>query len=140
LVFFKSLRLFVVLNLKIIDISNPATPSAVVSVTDGTTYALVASYWDNGVQIMELADPSLSAEEILANTVLLYPNPAKSQLKYAYPTHAQYTIYSLTGQVLGQAQQDEAVHTIDIAHLSRGTCLLKTTNGTDEKHFHFIKE
>ncbi|MDG1823720.1 MAG: T9SS type A sorting domain-containing protein [Flavobacteriaceae bacterium] len=75
--------------------------------------------------------------------VALYPNPAKSelQLKYAYPTPAQYTIYSLSGQLLGQAQQqDEAVHTIDIAHLSRGTYLLKTTNGTDEKYFHFIKE
>jgi hypothetical protein len=146
-------------GVQIIDISNPASPSAVASVTDGTTYpalngargittvvigektyALVAAFSDDGVQIMELVDPSFSAEEILANTVLLYPNPAKSQLKYAYPTHAQYTIYSLTGQVLGQAQQDEAVHTIDIAHLSRGTCLLKTTNGTDEKHFHFIKE
>jgi hypothetical protein len=83
-----------------------------------------------------------SITDFSGQTVTLYPNPAKSelQLKYAYPTRAQYTIYSLSGQVLGQSQQDKAVHTIDIAHLSRGTYLLKTTNGTDEKLFHFIKE
>jgi hypothetical protein len=64
-------------GVQIIDISNPAAPSAVASVTDGTdypvlngawdittvvigtkTYALVASYYDDGVQIIDISDPA----------------------------------------------------------------------------------
>ena len=106
------------------------------------TYALVVAYDDDGVQIMELVDPSLSTEEILEQSVLLYPNPAKSelQLKYAYPTHAQYTIYSLTGQVMATAQHSHFVHSINVSHLSSGTYLLQAKSDKGEKYYHFIKE
>jgi hypothetical protein len=148
-------------GVQIIDISNPASPSAVASLTDGgtypalngarkistvvigeKTYALVAAYEDDGVQIMELVDPSFSAEEILANTVLLYPNPAKSQLQveYTQPTQTQYTIYALTGQVVGQSHHREAHHTINVSHLSSGTYLLQAKSDKGEKYYHFIKE
>lgn len=44
----------------------------ITTVVIGTkTYALVASSNGDGVQIMELANPSLNAEEILAQSVLL---------------------------------------------------------------------
>jgi hypothetical protein len=106
------------------------------------TYALVAAFSDDGVQIMELVDPSFSAEEILANTVLLYPNPAKSQLQveYTQPTQTQYTIYALTGQVVGQSHHREAHHTINVSHLSSGTYLLQAKSDKGEKYYHFIKE
>ena len=64
-------------GVQIMDISNPASPTATASVVDGDgfdrlngaiaittvvvdgeTYALVASYFDHGVQIMDISDPA----------------------------------------------------------------------------------
>lgn len=152
--------LFLLFSLSILSAQLTVSPTA--SVTDGVdsfdaldgaasittvgigekTYALVAAYGDDGVQIMELVDPSLSAEEILAQSVLLYPNPAKSQLQveYTHPTQTHYTIYALTGQAVGQSHHREAHHTINVSHLSSGTYLLQAKSGQDEKYYHFIKE
>ena len=110
-------------GVQIIDISDPTSPTAVTSVTDGetypvldnpraittvvigtTTYALVTAQNDDGVQIIQLeVDPLFNAEKILEQSVLLYPNPAKSELKVEYttPTQTHYIIYALTGQVMG---------------------------------------
>jgi hypothetical protein len=85
---------------------------------------------------------SLSVATLSKQGVLLYPNPAKSelQLKYAYPTHAEYTIYSLTGQVMATAQHSHFVHSINVSHLSSGTYLLQAKSDKGEKYYHFIKE
>ena len=149
-------------GVQIIDISNPASPSAVASVSDGetypaldgargittvviggNTYALVVSSNDDGVQIIQLEDdPTFSAEEILEQSVLLYPNPAKShlQVEYTHPTQASYTVYALTGQVVATAQHYHLVHSINISQLSSGTYLLQAKSGKEEKYYHFIKE
>jgi len=149
-------------GVQIIDISDPASSSAAASLADGETYttlngtsgittvvvgertyALVAASSDDGVQIIQLeVDPLSNADEILEQSVLLYPNPAKSELKVEYttPTQTHYTIYAHTGQVMGQSYHREAHHTIRVSHLSTGTYLLQAKSGYDEKYYHFIKE
>lgn len=89
-----SYTLFLLFIFSFSTLSAQLTVSPTSSVTDGTdypaldgawdittvvigekTYALVVAYDDDGVQIMELVDPSLSTEEILEQSVLLYPQP-----------------------------------------------------------------
>ena len=95
---------------------------------------MLAAYGETDLLCYRAAQP--------AESVLLYPNPAKSelQLKYAYPTHAQYTIYSLTGQVMATAQHSHFVHSINVSHLSSGTYLLQAKSDKGEKYYRFIKE
>ena len=158
----KSYTLFLLFTFSFSTLSAQLLVSPTASVTDGetypelygaqdittvvigeNTYALVAASDDDGVQIIQLEDdPAFSAEEILEQSVLLYPNPAKShlQVEYTHPTQASYTVYALTGQVVATAQHNHLVHSINISQLSSGTYLLQAKSSKEEKYYHFIKE
>ena len=154
-------------GVQIIDISDPDEPSAAgsaadstdstntdyntldgarsVSVTtiDGSTYAVVAAYEDDGIQIIKLEGSSLGrSEDFASQWVVLSPNPAQTELHLAYAqdTTVSYTVYDLTGRQLATHQQGGTTHSLDISNLPTGGYLLKAKQGNQKGIFRFVKE
>ena len=148
-------------GVQIIDITTPASPTAVASVTDGstfdkldgassittvviggTTYALVASYEDHGVQIMELNDDTASTAALSKQGVLVYPNPVQNKLQLVYPTvtQATYSVYDLTGKIRSTHHASGQTHQLNVSSLAKGVYLLEAKHGGQTGVFRFVKE
>ncbi|TAH20073.1 MAG: T9SS C-terminal target domain-containing protein [Cytophagales bacterium] len=68
-----------------------------------------------------------SADKILSNKVLIYPNPADRQLRITAPDMQlkNYQIYNLSGQQLTSEKFDEFSDAIDVSRLGSGMYLLQ---------------
>ena len=154
-------------GVQIIDITAPASPTAVSSVTDGVdgfdvlwaarsitttvisddqgvdrTYALIASWFDHGVQIMELNDDTASTAALSKQGVLVYPNPVQNKLQLVYPTvtQATYSVYDLTGKTRSTHHASGQTHQLNVSSLAKGVYLLEAKHGGQTGVFRFVKE
>ena len=148
-------------GVQIIDISNPASPTATAAVTDGEeftaldsaqdittveigdkTYALVASFNDDGVQIMEMSNSPLSTAELFFKSLVLYPNPVTNRLHIQSPLAEamSYTVYDLTGKALSTHHKTGQSHSIDVSGLAKGVYLLEATHNNNTTAMQFVKQ
>ena len=130
-------------GVQIINLTDPATPTAVSSVTDGSggfntldapyatdifaiggrTYAAVTAYTDDGIQIINLTDPaSPSPTANLTNTALTKLDGAwgVDTFEIAGRTYAAVT-----------AVRDNGVQIIDLTDPATPTAVSSVTNGAD---------
>ena len=149
-------------GVQIIDISDPASPTATAAVTDEQggftelngahdvttvvigekTYALVASDYDNGVQIMEIGTSTLSTADPVLRALVLYPNPVTNTLHIQSPlaTDLTYRVYDLTGKALSTHHKTGQSHSIDVSGLAKGVYLLKAAHNNNTIAMQFVKE
>ena len=128
-------------GVQIIDISNPASPTAKASVTDGSTYteldgargittvvingityALVASYHDDGVQIIDISNPaSLSA---VADITDGSTYPELDGARAITTVVINGSTYALVA-----SYEDDGVQVIDITNPASPTATTSVTDG-----------
>lgn len=151
---------------QIIDISDPASPTAMAAVTDdnsgeftalagargitmteinGNTYALVASYIDDAVQIMGInssGDTLGTGGSEALQALALYPNPVTHTLHIQSPLASElsYRIYDLTGKALSTHHQSGQSHSIDVSGLAKGIYFLKATHKNNTTALQFVKQ
>jgi hypothetical protein len=106
------------------------------------TYALVASSLDDGVQIMEMSNSSLSTGELFFTSLTLYPNPVTTTLQIQSPlaTEVSYRVYDLTGKALSTHHITGQSHSIDVSTLAKGVYLLEATHNNSTTAMQFVKE
>jgi hypothetical protein len=107
-----------------------------------STYALAASYDDDGVQIMEMSNSSLSTGALFFTSLTLYPNPVTTTLQIQSPlaTEVSYRVYDLTGKALSTHQITGQSHSIDVSALAKGVYLLEATHNNSTTAMQFVKE
>ena len=107
-----------------------------------STYALVASLDDDGVQIMEMSNSSLSTGALFFTSLTLYPNPVTSHLHIDNPQSFElsYTVYDLTGKAQSTHQKTGQSHSIDVSALAKGVYLLEATHNNNPTAMQFVKE
>ena len=149
-------------GVQIMDITDPENPTATAAVVDGQggftelygargittvvigekTYALVGSFSDDGVQIMEMSVSSLSTGEPFFTSLTLYPNPVTSHLHIDNPQSFElsYTVYDLTGKALSTHHITGQSHSIDVSTLAKGVYLLEATHNNNTTAMQFVKE
>ena len=149
-------------GVQVMDITDPASPTATAAVTDGQdgfteldgprsvttvviggkTYALVASYFENGVQIMEISTSPLSTGELFFKSLVLYPNPVRNRLHIESPLAEamSYKVYDLTGKALSTHHKTGQSHSIDVSGLAKGVYLLEATHNNNTTAMQFVKE
>ena len=152
-------------GVQVMDITDPASPTATAAVTDGQdedgftalngarsvttvvigdkTYALVASFNDDGVQIMEISTSStLSTGELFFKSLVLYPNPVRNRLHIESPLAEamSYKVYDLTGKALSTHHKTGQSHSIDVSGLAKGVYLLEATHNNNTTAMQFVKE
>ena len=137
-------------SVQIIDISDPSSPTTVSSVTDGvgnfdelfgprgittavisgSTYALVASYSDDGVQIIDISTPatptavsSVTDGETDANGNIFYELYQASGITTVQIGTSTYALVT--------ASSDDGVQIIDITTPSAPTAVSSVTGGVD---------
>ena len=107
------------------------------------TYALVASFNDDGVQIMEISTSStLSTGELFFKSLVLYPNPVRNRLHIESPLAEamSYKVYDLTGKALSTHHKTGQSHSIDVSGLAKGVYLLEATHNNNTTAMQFVKE
>ena len=130
-------------GVQIIDITDPASPSPVASVTDsadypeldgargiaihtigGSHYALVASLFDNGVQIIDITDPASPSPVAHVTDSTAYP-----ELNGA----ADIAVHTIGGRhyALVAAEYDDGVQIIDITDPASPSPVASVTDGAD---------
>lgn len=153
-------------GVQIMDISDPASPTAMAAVTDdnsgeftalagargitmteinGNTYALVASYIDDAVQIMGInssGDTLGTGGSEALQALALYPNPVTHTLHIQSPLASElsYRIYDLTGKALSTHHQSGQSHSIDVSGLAKGIYFLKATHKNNTTALQFVKQ
>ena len=137
-------------SVQIIDISDPSSPTTVSSVTDGvgnfdelfgprgittavisgSTYALVASYSDDGVQIIDITTPS---SPTAVSSVTDGETDANGNIFYElYQASGITTVQIGTSTyALVTASSDDGVQIIDITTPSAPTAVSSVTGGVD---------
>jgi len=112
-------------GIQIIDITDPTTPTATASLTDSSsltldnaigittvvigeqTYALVTAQWDDGVQIIDITDPSNPAPTASITDT--------NRLALDYPTAVVTVVMGTTTYALVTAVADNGFQIIDIS-------------------------
>jgi len=100
---------------------------------------------DNGVVhvINAVLTPSTSVNETTMNSVMVYPNPAADQLTVTMPSMTGttvYTIYSITGELVGSGNIYTTTTTLAVDALAQGMYQLKLVNGNDCVTRSFMKK
>ncbi|MDI1496104.1 MAG: hypothetical protein K8823_1412, partial [Cenarchaeum symbiont of Oopsacas minuta] len=130
-------------GVQIIDITNPASPSPIADITDGTdypelngaysitttqidgsTYALVASQIDNGVQIIDISNPASPSP--IANITDGTDYPELDGATSITTTKIDGSTYALVA-----AQDDNGVQIINITNPASPSPIANITDGTD---------
>ena len=149
-------------GVQIMDISDPASPTATVAVRDGQgafivldgassitsvviggiTYAMVTSYNDDGVQIMEITPPALNTADLALQSLVLCPNPVRNRLHIENPLASEltYRVYDLSGKARSAHHKTGQSHSIDVRALAKGVYLLESKHGDQTAVMQFVKE
>lgn len=109
---------------------------------EGTIFASVDSLFDVAAHIQEFYDnsPSLSIHEIKNSNpdILIYPNPAKDQIRVDGLTSGNYRIIDLEGKEILAGSLDTAIIQVDI--LKDGFYILEIISGGKYDRKSFVKE
>ncbi|WP_019037335.1 T9SS type A sorting domain-containing protein [Psychroflexus tropicus] len=108
--------------------------STACGLTTPSTFASIG-FPDNHIILNLLGDTFLNSSEFLANSVSIFPNPAKDIINLEIPSSIEFTsgtLYDLTGKDTGLRIQSKS---INVSSLSSGVYLLKiqTTEGSVSK-------
>ncbi len=87
----------------------------------------------------EIVEP-LSVGEFNAQSIQLYPNPAKDQLKItSHKIMDKLTIVDINGRVLNDIQLSNSEYTLDVSTLTKGVYFLEIQSGASKSTKKFIK-
>ena len=103
-----------------------------------------ASVGDDSLRWFESNLLTLSVEEdVLAETITLYPNPTSSTLLLRYPSasNVDYGLFDRNGRFLGVYSKTGKEHSFDVSGLPTGMYFLKSTSdGVTYDYYRFLKE
>jgi len=109
---------------------------------DGDFDVLSTSTSDHTIRWHESDAESLNVEKVLPHTAALYPNPTSSEvyLNYATATNTTYGLFDMSGKRLATYTQSGTAHQLDVSSVSKGTYILKATNGLQVNYYRIVKE
>ncbi|MFM7726690.1 MAG: fasciclin domain-containing protein, partial [Flavobacteriales bacterium] len=99
---------------------------------------------DNGVVhvIDAVLTPSISVNETMIQSSMIYPNPASDLLNISTPGlkgSTKFEIYNVTGKLMFGGSLTEMSNSISVATLAQGMYQLKLTNGNEAVSHSFLK-
>lgn len=102
----------------------------------------------NTSNLIALAGPIQTIKELGRNITavdsyepFIYPNPATEFISIEMAdTPARVVVLSLTGQILGNYEDENQISQIPIAHLPSGTYMVAVYSGDDVTYLKFVKE
>jgi hypothetical protein len=108
----------------------------------GKTYAMVTSYNDDGVQIMEITPPALNTADLALQSLVLCPNPVRNRLHIENPLASEltYRVYDLSGKARSAHHKTGQSHSIDVRALAKGVYFLESKHGDQTAVMQFVKE
>ena len=109
---------------------------------DGDLDVVSAGYGDAIIRWHESNASTFNVAKVLAHTTALYPNPTSSAvyLNYATATNTTYGLFDMSGKRLATYTQSGTAHQLDVSSVSKGTYILKATNGLQVNYYRIVKE